>query len=313
MKYVSANDIAAVWNITGQQVRIYCRTGRIPGAKLENGAWYVPDNAVKPTRKDRSEPKKEALLPLAKELAKQMTKKSFHGLYDYVQINLAYSSGRLASVRLTRTQTAEIYSKNKVKVGFEPLKVSDLVEAMNHFQTADFLFKRINEPLSEKLIKEVHRRLTQGTVDERRQRVIPGEYRTILAKHQWREPLSSAEIAHRVKQLTEKYEALPEKGRKEILDFHVRLERLAPFDDYNGRVGRLIMFKECLRHDVMPFIIDDKKRTDYLEGIHQWDQDRSILTDVVLDCQVRFESQIERQRLREYGEMYDSIEEEDNY
>ena len=123
------------------------------------------------------------------------------------------------------------------------------------------------------------------------------------------------EIRNSLKQLIADYEAHPTKERREILDFHVRFERLAPFADYNGRVGRLIMFKECLRHDVMPFIIDDKRRADYLEGICQRDQDRSILTDIVLDCQARFEAQIALQNLREYGEMYDPIHEveEENY
>lgn len=315
MKYVSANEIAKTWNLTGQQVRVYCRNGRIPGAIIENGMWMVPENSVRPERKERSEPKIQALQPTAQLLAKQMTKKGFHGLYDYVQINFAYSSGRMASVRLTRRCTSDMYKKGKVKVGFEPLKVSDLIETLNHFSTFEYLLKRINEPLTDRLIQEVHFRLTQGTVDAQKQRVNPGEYRTAESKQTWRPKLSAGEIRNSLKQLIADYEALPTKERREILDFHVRFERLAPFDDYNGRVGRLIMFKECLRHDVMPFIIDDKRRTDYLEGIRQWDQDRSILTDIVLDCQARFEAQIARQNLREYGEMYDPIreEEEDDY
>lgn len=92
---------------------------------------------------------------------------------------------------------------------------------------------------------------------------------------------------------------------------NVRFEYLAPFDDYNSRIGRLIMFKECLRYDIMPFIIDGKRRTDYLDGIRQWDQDRSILTDILLDCQARFESQIALQRPRESGAMFNPINEDD--
>lgn len=311
MKYVSANEMAKVWNLTGQQVRVYCRNGRIPGAIMENGMWMVPENSVRPERKDRSQPKIQALQPTAQLLAKQMTKKGFHGLYDYVQINFAYSSGRMASVRLTRQCTSDMYKKGKVKVGFESLKVSDLIETLNHFSTFEYLMQRVNEPLTEKLIKEVHFRLTQGTVDARKQRVNPGEYRTAESKQTWRPKLPVGEIRNSLKQLIADYEALPTKERREILDFHVRLERLAPFADYNGRVGRLIMFKECLRHDVMPFIIDDKRRADYLEGIRQWDQDRSILTDIVLDCQARFEAQIALQRLRESGAMFDPIREEE--
>lgn len=278
---------------------------------MENGMWMVPENAVRPDRKERSAPKIQELQPTAQILARQMTKKSFHGLYDYVQINFAYSSSRLASVRLTRQCTSDMYKNGKVKVGFEPLKVSDLIETLNHFSTFDYLMNRLNEPLTEKLIKEVHFRLTQGTVDAQKHRVNPGEYRTADSKQTWRPKLSAVEIRKNLKQLIADYEDLESKERREILDFHVRFERLAPFDDYNGRVGRLIMFKECLRHDIMPFIIDDKKRTDYLDGIRQWDRDRSILTDVVLDCQARFEAQIALQRLRESGAMFDPIREEE--
>lgn len=303
MKYLSATDVANAWGVSSTQVRKYCREGRIPGAFFENKVWYVPEKAVKPMRKETAEQEQEVLFPIAKVLRRQMKKKNFHGLYDYVQINFAYSSGRLASVRLTRQCTSDMYFKSKVKVGFEPLKVSDLIETLNHFDAMEYILKSINKPLTEKFIKEVHWRLTQGTVDERNKRVFPGEYRSLHTKQEWHKSLTVPEISSRLKSMIAEYEAIEEKERRQILDFHVYFERLAPFDDFNGRVGRLIMFKECLRLNVMPFIIDDKRRTDYLEGIRQWDQDRSILTDVVLDCQARFEAQIALQKLREHGVM----------
>ena len=303
MKYLSASEVAKEWGVSSTQIRKYCREGRIPGAFTENNVWYVPETAVKPTRKETAEQEKEVLFPVAKVLRRQMKKKNFHGLYDYVQINFAYSSGRLASVRLTRQCTSDVYFKSKVKVGFEPLKVSDLIETLNHFDAMEYILKSINKPLTEKFIKEIHWRLTQGTVDERNKRVFPGEYRSLQTKQEWHKNLTVPEISSRLKSMISEYEAIEEKERRQILDFHVGFERLAPFDDFNGRVGRLIMFKECLRLNVMPFIIDDKRRTDYLEGIRQWDQDRSILTDVILDCQARFEAQIALQKLREHGVM----------
>lgn len=303
MKYISVNDAAAAWGVKEYQVRKYCRAGRIPGAVNEGKAWKIPETAKKPDRKETEEQESIALPPLAKTLVRQMKKKNFHGLYDYVQVNLAYSSGRMASVRLTRECTWDIYTKGKVKVGFEPMKVSDLIETLNHCYVLKYVLANINEPLSEKFIKEVHRRITLGTVDERNDRVASGVYRTATKRQEWHVNISSAEISRRLKELTANYEAIPEKERKQILDFHVQFERLAPFDDFNGRVGRLIMFKECLRHDVMPFILDDKRRSLYLEGIREWDHDTSILSDVVMDCQIRFEAQIELQRLREHGVM----------
>lgn len=303
MKYISVSEAADAWQVQKHQVRRFCRDGRIPGAKCENKIWFIPETAVMPNRKEPAVQQTTTLYPLAKTLVRQMKKKNFHGLYDYVQVNLAYSSGRLASVRLTRECTWDIYTKGKVKVGFEPMKVSDLIETLNHCYVLKYVLTNINEPLSEKFIKEVHRRITLGTVDERNDRVASGVYRTATKRQEWHTIISSAEISRRLKDLTANYEALPEKERKQILDFHVRFEQLAPFDDFNGRVGRLIMFKECLRHDVMPFILDDKRRALYLEGIREWDHDTSILSDVVMDCQIRFEAQIELQRLREHGVM----------
>lgn len=301
MKYMSVNEAAAAWGVKDHQVRKYCREGRIPGAINEDKTWKIPLKAAKPERKEATEQAEEPLAPLAKVLVRQMKKKSFHGLYDYVQVNMAYSSGRLASIRLTRDCTWDIYTKGKVKVGFEPMKVSDLIETLNHCHAMKYLLNNINEPLSEKLIKELHRRLTLGTVDERNGKVSSGEYRSLQPHQAWHAKMPSTEISKRLRELIAAYEFIPEKERKQILDFHVRFERLAPFDDFNGRVGRLIMFKECLRHNVMPFILDDKRRSFYLEGIRQWDQDSSILSDVVMDCQIRFEAQVELQRLREHG------------
>ena len=303
MKYISVNEAADAWKVQKHQVRRFCREGRIPGAKCENKIWFIPEKAVMPTRKESTKQQAPALYPLAKTLVRQMKKKNFHGLYDYVQVNLAYSSGRLASVRLTRDCTWDIYTKGKVKIGFEPMKVSDLIETLTHCYTFRYVLNNINEPLSEKFIKEIHRRLTSGTVDERNDKVISGEYRSHQKRQPWHEDLSAAEISKRLKSLLSSYEAIEEKERRQLLDFHVRFERLAPFDDFNGRVGRLIMFKECLRHNVTPFILDDKRRTFYLEGIREWDHDSSILSDVVMDCQIRFEAQIELQRLREHGVM----------
>lgn len=203
MKYLSASEVANEWGVSSAQIRKYCREGRIPGAFTENNAWYVPETAVKPTRKEAAEQEKEVLFPVAKVLRRQMKKKNFHGLYDYVQINFAYSSGRLASVRLTRQCTSDMYFKSKVKVGFEPLKVSDLIETLNHFDAMEYILKSINKPLTEKFIKEIHWRLTQGTVDERNKRVFPGEYRSLQTKQDWHESMTVAEISNRLKHVGE--------------------------------------------------------------------------------------------------------------
>ncbi len=304
MEYISVKEAADKWNTSVQIVRRFCRQERIPGIIQREGAWLIPVNAKKPERTDSSAAEAEALPPLAKKLVRQKKKKNFHGLYDYVQTDLTYSSSRMASNRLTRQQVETIFKKGKVSVSFEPMKVSDLVEVLNHCVCVDYILDHVEEPLSQKFIKHLHYQLTFGTVDERRKKVTPGQYRS---KNSYRtEPFMSPSdrIGDKLKALVAEYESLDEVDRREILDFHVRFERIFPFEDCNGRIGRLIMFKECLRHEVMPFILDDKRRGRYLEGIREWDDDPGILSEVVMEAQSRFDAQIQLQMLAEHRQNF---------
>ena len=307
MEYISVKEAADKWNTSVQIVRRFCRQERIPGIIQRDGAWLIPENAKKPGRTDPAAAEIEKLPPLATKLVRQKKKKNFHGLYDYVQTDLTYSSSRMASNRLTRQQVETIFKKGKVSVSFEPMKVSDLVEVLNHCVCVDYILDHVEEPLSQKFIKHLHYQLTFGTVDERRKKVTPGQYRT---KNSYRtEPFMSPpdRIGEKLKALVTEYEALDEVDRREILDFHVRFERIFPFEDCNGRIGRLIMFKECLRHEVMPFILDDKRRSRYLEGIREWDDDSSILSEVVMEAQSRFDAQIQLQNLVEHRQSFLSV------
>ena len=304
MEYITVKEAADKWNTSVQIVRRLCRQERIPGVVQTDGAWLIPEDAKKPDRAEYTVAEAKELPPLAKKLVRQKKKKNFHGLYDYVQTDLTYSSSRMASNRLTRQQVETIFKKGKVSVSFEPMKVSDLVEVLNHCVCVDYILDHVEEPLSQKFIKHLHYQLTFGTVDERRKKVTPGQYRT---KNSYRtEPfmLPSDRISEKLKALIAEYESLEEVDRREILDFHVRFERIFPFEDCNGRIGRLIMFKECLRHEVMPFILDDKRRSRYLEGIREWDDDPGILSEVVMEAQSRFDAQIQLQMLAEHRQSF---------
>lgn len=304
MEYITVKEAADKWNTSVQIVRRLCRQERIPGIIQREGAWLIPEDARKPGRTDPTVAESEELPPLAKKLVRQKKKKNFHGLYDYVQTDLTYSSCRMASNRLTRGQVETTFKKGKVSVSFEPMKVSDLVEVLNHCVCVDYILDHVEEPLSQKFIKHLHYKLTFGTVDERRKKVTPGQYRT---KNSYRtEPFMSPSdrISDKLKVLVADYESLDEVDRREILDFHVRFERIFPFEDCNGRIGRLIMFKECLRHEVMPFILDDKRRSRYLEGIREWDDDPGILSEVVMEAQSHFDAQIQLQNLAEHRQSF---------
>lgn len=299
MEYITVKEAAEKWNTSVQVVRRFCRQERIAGVVQQEGAWLIPKYAKKPGRAEPMEAGAAILPALAQKLLRQKKKKSFHGLYDYVQINLTYSSCRLASNRLTRQQVETIFTKGKVSVSFEPMKVSDLVEVLNHCVCVDYILDHTQEPLTPKFIKELHYQLVFGTVDDRLKRVAPGQYRSPKSSRRVPFMLPAEQISSKLKALIAEYEALTGVECRDILRFHVRFERIFSFEDCNGRIGRLILFKECLRHNVMPFIIDDKRRTRYLEGLREWDDDPGILTEVVMEAQSRFDAQIQLQNLSE--------------
>ena len=300
MEYMTVKEAAEKWNTYVQVVRRFCRQERIAGVVQQEGAWLIPKHAKKPGRTEPMDAGATILPALAQKLLRQKKKKSYHGLYDYAQINLTYSSCRMASNRLTRQQVETIFTKGKVSVSFEPMKVSDLVEVLNHCVCVDYILDHAQEPLTPKFIKELHYQLVFGTVDDRRKRVAPGQYRSPKSSRKVPFMLPADQVSSKLKALIAEYEALTEVERRDILSFHVRFERIFPFEDCNGRIGRLIMFKECLRHDVMPFIIDDKRRSRYLEGLREWDDDPGILTEVVMEAQSRFDAQIQLQNLSEH-------------
>lgn len=300
MKYLSVKQTAEKWGISGTMVRRYCVQGRISNAIQKEDGWKIPANAKKPSGVNEPPKKMKEQSKLVKKLLRQKKKKGFHGLYDYVQINLTYSSCRMASNRLTRKQVERIFRKGKVNEMFEAVKVSDVVEAMNHCHCVDYILMHVMEPLSVKSIKQLHQLLTNGTVDVRLNRVTPGEFRTVASARKESFALDAKAINAGLKVLIEEYEQTDDKTVEDILDFHVHFERIFPFDDCNGRIGRLIMFKECLRNEVIPFILDDKRRARYLEGIRNWDEDRTIFLEAVAEAQERFAHQISQQDLLEH-------------
>ena len=289
MEYMNVKEASEKWKISERMIRRYCDQERIDGVIHVGGTWIIPTDAPQP---NESKPEAVKLAPLANRIVYQRSKNNHFGIYEYIQVNLAYSSNRMASNRLTRKQVEEAYRTNKITTAFEPMKVDDLIEVMNHFLCVQYVVDSISAPLTQSYIKKLHGLLTYGTYADRKRKVRTGEYRKEPAKL----GIPPREIYCALDKLLKDYE-----GRhvdmNAILDFHVQFERIHPFDDYNGRVGRVLMLKECLCHDIMPFIIDDKRRTGYLDGIRRWDEDRSILTDVCMEAQTRFDAQIALQSL----------------
>ena len=298
MKFKTSSEMAEVWGISESIVRRYCREDRIENAYQKDSTWYIPANAKKLGRKIK-EPAPQQLPKLLQILLKQRDTGRYSGLYDYLQINMAYSNDRMASNRLTRQQVEALYNSDKIFTVNETLKVNDIIETRNQFNCVDFILTEAMSPLTQSLIQKLHTMIYSDCCDHRRKPLPAGGYRKTVAPAKFGKTTPPAEINSALNTLFRKYEAQKEIGFHEILELHVRFERIRPFEDCNGRIGRLLMLKECLRRDVIPFVIDDKRRTGYLEGLRQWDEDRGILMDVCMEAQMRFEAQIALQGLLE--------------
>jgi len=296
MKFITAKEAAEKWGVTERMVRNYCSHERIPHAYLEFETWYIPEDAEKPARKQKEV---KPVPPLLRKLLKQRDGKQYRGFYEYLQINMVYSNGRMASNRLTRNQIEMLYKKDKILTNGEPIKVNDIVEARNHFLCVDTILTNAMKPLTQTFINQLQAELLSDNCKHKRHDPTPVGHRKTAVSKKFGKTTPPSKISAAMASLIEKYETKDSVEFEDILDFHVQFERIRPYEDCNGRIGRLIMLKECLRHDVTPFVIDDKRRTGYLDGIRFWDDDPDVLMDVCIEAQLRFEAQTALQGLME--------------
>lgn len=287
MRYLSVIEIAKKWNISERSVRNYCAHGRVQGAFLTGKTWNIPENAEKP---ERSNKKKGHTLTLLDILREQKEGKYSGGIYHRTQIDLTYNSNHMEGSRLTRNQTRYIFETNTVGVENEVLNVDDVIETVNHFRCIDLVIDHADDILSEKFIKELHLTLKNGTSDSRKDWFAVGEYRKIPNEVGGMDTALPEEVADKMKMLLKEYNVIKEKTLEDILDFHVKFERIHPFQDGNGRVGRLIMFKECLKHNIVPFIIEDNLKLFYYRGLKEWDNEKGYLTDTCLTAQDKYKA-----------------------
>ena len=300
MKYLSVKEAAEIWNISERMVRKYCEQDRIEGLIQAGNIWVIPASAKRPTEIKVVE--ENPLTVFAKRVVYQRSKNNHYGIYEYIQVNLTYSSNRMASNRLTRNEVEEVYRTNKISTTFEPVKVDDIIETINHFAAVRYIVDNISAPLTQAFIKKLHHILTYGTYADRKENLHPGEYRTSTSKI----GVKPKEISSKLATIIKNYESGAVNLEK-ILDFHVRLEKIRPFVDYNGRLGRLVMMKECLRYGIDPFVIDDKRRGAYIRGIEEWETNQSQLILVTLEAQKRFQGKMELCNLFQYAR-YPSVE-----
>ena len=284
MDFLSVEEVAKRWKISARSVRNYCSLGRVNGAILEKGEWRIPDGAVKPSRKAR-----RRLLPknVGQILKIEMESRMKGGLYHQVQIDLTYNSNHIEGSRLTHEQTRWIFETMTIGDIGGDVPINDIVETANHFRCIDTIISNFALRLTEPFIKRLHLQLKNGTSDSRKPWFATGDYKKLANSVNDVETAKPEDVHHEMIALLKWYESNPPSFER-ILDFHVRFETIHPFQDGNGRIGRLIMFKECLRAGILPFIIDDFLKRFYYRGLHEWPKIKEYLLDTCRTGQDRF-------------------------
>ena len=294
MNYLSVAETAKKWNISERSVRNYCAQERIPGAVLIGKTWHIPENAEKPAR---SNGKKTPVKTLLSILQEEKRTKYAGGIYHKTQIDLTYNSNHIEGSRLTHDQTRYIFETNTIGVENEVLNVDDVIETSNHFRCIDLIIDHAASTLSEHFIKKLHHILKTSTSDSRKDWFAVGEYKRLPNEVGGMQTSLPEEVADRMKALLSDYNAVPKKTLDDILDFHVRFERIHPFQDGNGRVGRLIMFKECLKYNIVPFIIEENLKLFYYRGLKEWYNEKGYLTDTCLTAQDKYKAYLDYFRI----------------
>lgn len=282
MEYISAAQAAKKWKISERSVRNYCAHGRITGAFLTGKTWNIPADASKPDRKPKQSKHANTLLNILK--AEQSSKQ--HGsIYHKIQIDLTYNSNHIEGSQLTHDQTRYIFETNTIGMEDNTVKVDDIVETANHFKCIDMIIENANYKPSEHFLKELHGVLKNGTSDSRKAWFAVGDYKRQPNEVGVHATTSPEQVAAKMKTLLSKYNRKNKHTFEELLDFHYQFESIHPFQDGNGRIGRLILFKECLRNNIVPFIITDKIKMFYYKGLNEWPKNHERLIDTCLAAQ----------------------------
>ncbi len=294
MRYLSVAETAKKWNISERSVRNYCAQERVEGAFLAGKTWRIPENAEKPERSNKKVKPPTTLLDI---LQNEKANKYSGGIYHKTQIDLTYNSNHMEGSRLTHDQTRYMFETNTIGIEKEVLNVDDVIETANHFRCIDKILDYAKVTLSEKLIKELHLILKNGTSDSRKDWFAVGDYKKLPNEVGGMPTALPEDVADRMKELLAEYNGKVEVSFEDILDFHVKFERIHPFQDGNGRVGRLVMFKECLKYNIVPFIIEDNFKMFYYRGLKEWNNENGYLTDTCLTAQDRYKAYLDYFRI----------------
>ena len=219
------------------------------------------------------------------------------GIYHKTQIELTYNSNHIEGSSLTHEQTRYIFETNTIDVENGSLNVDDVIETANHFRLVSLIIDNAKSVLTEEFIKKLHLLLKNGTSDSRKDWFAVGDYKKLPNEVGGMNTTLPEEVPEKMKELLDEYNAKEEKSLDDVLDFHVKFEKIHPFQDGNGRVGRLIMFKECLKYNIIPFIIEDDLKMFYYRGLAEWETEKGYLRDTCLTAQGRYKAYLDYFRI----------------
>jgi Fic family protein len=291
MEYISVSQFAEKYSISERTARNYCATGKIEGAFLTGKTWNIPADAELPRRSKRK------ISPLLAALREQKEMRMKGGIYHRTQIDLTYNSNHIEGSRLTKEQTRYIFETNTLGITSENTRIDDIMETVNHFRCIDYVIDHATDKITETHIKQLHLILKTNTSDSHKPWFAIGDYKRLANAVGEEETAQPEEVHKKMKALLATYHAIQKIQFDNILDFHVRFERIHPFQDGNGRVGRLIMFWQCLQSNTVPFIITDDLRLFYYRGIQNWGNINGYLRDTCLTSQDNFKGVLDYYRI----------------
>lgn len=282
--YKNVSFFATKWGLSERSVRNYCASGRIQGAKLVGKIWYIPESAKMPDGVRKTKKVKNYLLD---RLLKEKKNRISGGIYHRVQIDLTYNSNHIEGSKLTHEETRYIFETKTIGAS-KSKNVDDILETANHFKCVDECLDKVNYTLSESFIKKLHLILKNGTSDSRASWFKVGDYKKLPNEVSGKVTTEPSKVPREIKNLLLRYNRKKKHTLEDLIDFHYNFERIHPFQDGNGRVGRLILFKECLKNNIVPFIITDELKLYYYRGLDRWKKEKGYLLDTCLTAQDEF-------------------------
>ncbi len=292
MNYMTVREWAEINGVSERTARNYCAQGKIGGAYLVGKTWNIPADAGLPQRK------KLKVSPLLAALRVQKNGNMKGGIYHRVQIDFTYNSNHIEGSRLTPDQTRYIFETNTIGIINNSINVDDIIETTNHFRAIDYIIDETEGNLTEAFIKNLHKILKSGTSDEYKDWFNVGDYKKLPNEVGGLDTTAPEDVKKEIKNLIRDYNAVKTPTFENIIDFHYRFESIHPFQDGNGRVGRLIMFRECLRHGYVPFIITEELKMFYYNGLHHWPSIKGYLMGTCLTAQDNFKLLLDKFRIK---------------